>query len=393
MRASSSIDIYAYICYNLLKLTTTKMSSHYERSIHPDLTAPIPEVPSLAGWKEIPFENTEKSNEPLVAVGIFSDHPKVLTSSVYANEHHNSPYHGGLEGSNVAVFMREGVAEKLDKAADLLPKGMHLMVMDAYRSLQVQGALFEQYRSGVVRQHPEWSDDEVSAETQKYVSVPSTDESRPSPHNTGASVDVVIVHVDDEVQAMVDDIDERLDASDLTWQDEYSLTMKRSEIMRRNAKMLDFGTRFDHGGPSAALRHMEEESSKRELTDDESLQLSNRRLLFNVMASAGMEPYADEWWHYNDPASQMGAKVAGIDHAEYGAIELSAENREFARMREQHHLNSVRLARGEEWVPPKGLEIHYKLARAAVFANNPKDVWRMLDTVDKIEPPDANKAA
>ncbi len=369
------------------------MSSNYEHSTPLDLSAPIPEAAPLAGWKEIRFVETDKSHEPLVGVGIFSDHPKVLTSSVYANEHHNSPYQGGLEGSNVAVFMREGVAEKLDKAADLLPKGMHLMVMDAYRSLEVQGALFEQYRSGVVKQHPEWSDDEVSTETQKYVSVPSTDKSRPSPHNTGASVDVVIVHLNDEVQNQIDDIDKMLKAPNLTWQDEYSLTMKRSEIIRRNAKMLDFGTRFDHGGPTAALRHLENEASNRDLSGDEQTQSTNRRLLFNVMTAAGLEPYADEWWHYNDPASQMGAKVAGVDHAEYGAIELSAENREFAQMREQHHINSVRLARGEEWTPPKGLEVHYELARAAVFANNPKDVWRMLNTVDKIEPPDADKAA
>jgi zinc D-Ala-D-Ala dipeptidase len=369
------------------------MSPNYEHTTPQDLSAPIPETPPLAGWKEIPFTVTDKSHEPLVGVGIFSDHPKVLTSSVYANEHHNSPYLGGLKGSNVAIFMRKGVAEKLDKAADLIPKGTHLMVMDAYRSLEVQSALFEQYRSGVVERHPEWSNDEVSAETQKYVSIPSTDKSRPSPHNTGASVDVVIVQVNDEIQNQIDSIDEMLNSPAITWQDEYSLTMKRSEIIRRNAKMLDFGTRFDHGGPAAALRHLENEAVNRDLTENEQVQLSNRRLLFNVMAASGLEPYADEWWHFNDPASQMGAKVAGIDHAEYGAIELSAENRKFAQMREQHHVNSVRIARGEDWTPPKGLELHYKLARAAGLADNPKNVWRMLDTVDKIEPPESNKVA
>lgn len=369
------------------------MPPNYEQTTNLDLYAPIPEATPLAGWKEIPFVETNKSHEPLVGVGIFSDHPKILTSSVYANEHHNSPYLGGLDGSNIAVFMRESVAEKLDNATELLPKGMHLMVMDAYRSLEVQGALFKQYRSGVVEQHPEWSDDEVSAETQKYVSIPSSDESRPSPHNTGASVDVVIVCVDEQIQNQIESIDEMLNFPNMTWQDEYSLTMIRSKIIRRNAKMLDFGTRFDHGGPTAALRHLENEATNRDLTDDEQAHLSNRRLLFNVMAAVGLEPYADEWWHYNDPASQMGAKVAGIDHAEYGAIELNAENREFAHMREQHHVNSVRLAQGEEWTPPKGLEEHYKLARAAVFANNPKNTWRMFDTVDKIEPPDANRVA
>src|SRR5690606_26751166 len=108
---------------------------------------------------------------------------------------------------------------------------------------------------------------------------------------------------------------------------------------------------------------------------------------------AGLEPYADEWWHYNDPASQMGAKVAGREYAQYGAIEMSDENIQYERMRKQHHLNSVRLARGEEWTPPKGLEVHYKLAKAAIFGDNPKNIWRMIDTVDKIEPPKEDTVA
>lgn len=369
------------------------MTPTYERPSPINLTEPIPESPPVAGWKDIPFEETEKSHEPLVAVGMFSDHPKILSSSVYADEHDSSPYQGGIKGSNVAVFMRKGVAEKLDTAATLLPKGMHLMVMDGYRSLQVQSALYDQYRSQIVKQHPEWTDDEVSRETQKYVSIPSTDASRPSPHNTGASVDVVIVKVDDEIQSQIDEIDEMLTSPTLTWQDTYLLTMKRSEIMRSNAKMLDFGTRFDHGGPNAALRYLEEQASQRTLSEVEQTQLGNRRLLFGVMTAAGLEQYPEEWWHYNDPASQMGAKIAGIDHAEYGAIELSDENREFAQMRQQHHNNSVRLAQGEEWTPPKGLEVHYKLARTAALSSNPKDVKHMADTVDKIEPPDPVKAA
>lgn len=242
------------------------MQSNQEHTNEIKLESPIPEARTLAGWKEIPFHETAISSEPLVPVGIFSDHPGILTSSVYANEHHNSPYGGGLDGSSVAVFMREGVANKFDAAAKLLPRGMHLLVMDAYRSIEVQGALFDQYRNGVIEQHPDWSEDEIMVETQKYVSVPSADMNHPSPHNTGASVDVVIVHVEDDIQAQIDEIDSRLSSANLTWQDEYLLAMKRSSILRRNATMLNFGTHFDHGGPTAALRYFEEESMKRDLT-------------------------------------------------------------------------------------------------------------------------------
>lgn len=349
---------------------------------------PIPEASSLAGWKEIPIVETELSRDPLVPVGIFSEHRKIISSSAYADEHHNSPYKGGLEGSNIAIFMREGVANKLEKAAEMLPHGDHIMVMDAYRTLEVQGALYKQYEQGLKTKHPDWSDEEISTETQKYVSAPSRDKTRPSPHNTGASVDVVIVRVDSEVQAEIDSIDAILDElSEDDWEQEYYLEMRRSKLLRRHGKMPNFGTKFDFGGPEAALRHYEEKSSKEPLSAEDKEAMNNRRLLYSVMIKAGFEPYEDEWWHYNDPASQMGAKVAGREHAEYGAIEMSEDNKQYEQMRKLHHLNSVRLANGEEWTPPKGLETHYKLARAAIFGDNPKNIWNMTDNSAKIEPP------
>lgn len=370
------------------------MTNSPELLPQPNHLPPIPEVAPLAGWKEVPMIETELSNQPLVPVGIFSEYRKIVSSSVYADEHHNSPYTGGLEGSNVAVFMREGVAKKLEKAADILPHGHHLMVMDAYRTLDVQGALYEQYEKGLKALHPDWTAEELSTETQKYVSVPSHDKTRPSPHNTGASVDVVILTVDDDVQYEIDAIDATLDTlGEDDWQREYMLEMKRSELIRRYGKMLNFGTRFDHGGSEAALRHYEEKAAEGTLGPEDEEAQKNRRLLYDVMVKAGFEPYADEWWHYNDPASQMGAKVAGREYAEYGAIKMSEENKQYEQMREQHHINSIRLARGEEWTPPKGLEVHYKLARAAIFGNNPKNIWRMTDTVAKIEPPKDDIAA
>jgi D-alanyl-D-alanine dipeptidase len=366
---------------------------HKQEIIHALDYEAIPEIAPLSGWKEVPILESERSYEPLVPLGTFSEHRNILTSSVYADEHHNSPYNGGLDGSNIAVFVREGVADKLEVAAAKLPAGNYLMVMDAYRSLEVQAALYEQYESGLKAQYPEWTTDELSTETQKYVSVPSRDPSRPSPHNTGASVDVVIVGVSPEIQQEISAIDEQLDSLDPNnWQSSYTLEMRRSELIRRNAKMLNFDTQFDYGGPEAALRYLEEKAMPSELTDSEAEALVNRRMLYNVMTSAGLAPYADEWWHYNDPASQMGAKVTGRDHAEYGAAELSEDNIKFAQMRRQHHLNSVRLARGEEWIPPQGLEVHYRLAKAAL-SDNPKNIWRMTDTVAKIEPPKRDRAA
>lgn len=370
------------------------MKSSNEALLATDTYPPIPELDPIAGWKDLPIIKTERSNEPLVPLGIFSAHRRILTSSVYADEHHNSPYHGGLEGSNIAIFAREGVVDKLERAASLLPRGHHLMVMDAYRPLEVQTTLYRHFEQNLRLQHPDWTDEHITNEAQKYISLPSNDETRPSPHNTGASVDLVIIKVDDEVQLQIDSIDSRLsELGEGDWEEEYLLEMKRSELLRRHGKMLEFGTKFDHGGPEAALRYYEEKAAQGTLSGKEAEALKNRRLLCDVMSTAGFAPYADEWWHYNDTASQMGAKVTGKEYAEYGAASLSEENLEFERMRKQHHENSVRLARGEEWIPPRELELHYELAKKAIAQNNPKNIWNMTDTVAKLEPTSNEKAA
>lgn len=361
--------------------TTEKLTSNIDEL----RTLPMGEIPSVAGWKEVPIHETEKSHEPLVPLGIFSDHRKVFTSSVYADEHENSPYTDGLEGSLMALFVRKGVAEKLDKAAELLPSGYHLMAMDTYRTIEVQRALFKQYESGLRTTHPDWSDDEIMTETQKYVSLPSTDPSRPSPHNTGASVDVVIMKVPDEVQEQIDDIDRHLENAH-DWREEYLLEMLRSELLRKNGEMLDFGTPFDHGDAEASLDYFERKDAEGELDPSDWEAASNRRLLFHVMTRAGFEPYAEEWWHYNDPASQMGAKTAGAEYAEYGAAVLSEENKYFADVRKLHAINTARHARGEQWDPPEDLIEHYGIAREASRGNDPDAFPKLQNTVSKIAP-------
>ena len=196
-----------------------------------------------------------------------------------------------------------------------------------------------------------------------------------------------MIYVDNEVQLGLDTIDAKLKSlGEQEWQTEYLLEMKHSELIRRYGRMLNFGTRLDYGNPEAALRYFEEKEAGATLSPNDAEALNNRRMLFAVMTKAGLEPYAYEWWHYNDPASQMGAKVAGRKYAEYGAIDLNNENKQYAQMRKQHHLKSLRLAQGEEWTPPKGLEVHYKLARAAIIGNNPKNIRNMTDMVAKIEP-------
>ena len=308
---------------------------------------PIPELNPIDGWMDVEI-NPIKS--PLIPIGIFTKYNNIFTSSIYIAEHSNSPYGGSskLSGSLLSTFMREDVAKKLQVAQKLLPKGHYLVVFDAYRTLEVQASLYNHYYTKLMQLYPKWDDIALSIETQKYVSLPSSDTSKPSPHHTGGAVDVAIVRVNDHVRIRLDQIDARLDvlgyrsldintieqyAKKSNYQEYYLLTLERSALLKNNAQMLNFGTEFDNGTKLAALIYYENLAIIRSLNSEESEAATNRRILYHAMVEAGMVPYQEEWWHFNAPESQMGAKVAGLKLATYGAVELTYANLEFENIR------------------------------------------------------------
>src|SRR3989338_5982706 len=108
-----------------------------------DLTAPIGNLGSVEGWKTLPIH---ECGEQLVPLGAFSNHRNVATDAIYAGERQSSPYPWkALTGSVVTIFVREGVAKRLEQAASYLPLGNMLFVWDAYRTLSVQQALFDYF--------------------------------------------------------------------------------------------------------------------------------------------------------------------------------------------------------------------------------------------------------
>lgn len=320
------------------------------------LLKPIPEVPPVAGWKEIPIDEP-KTTEPLVPLGPFSNFDKIFSSSIYFGEQGNSPYgNGQLEGSLLTVFVRRGVADMLKRAQANLPRGLHLIVFDAYRPLQVQKSLYDTYYNELKNQHPEWTEDQLSAETQKYVSLPRSPRLDPqttfvSPHNTGGAVDLAIFQLPEEIEQELRSIEKRLEKfhrGDIVgWRDVYKLEMQRVGLVNRHARLLNFGTKFDYGGEQAALNYYEILERQRPLTGEEKEAQKNRRVLYNVMINSGFEPYADEWWHFNSPKSQMGAKTAGLKTAEYGPTELSKKSQGFETMRKVHRLGSIRISKDQ----------------------------------------------
>jgi zinc D-Ala-D-Ala dipeptidase len=294
-----------------------------------------PEIPldagQIQGWKDIPIREDD-SPDPLIPLGPLSQEAEFLmTSSIYFGEHSNSPYaenRNKLEGSLLTLFARRSVVQRLVVAEQLLPSGHHLLVFDAYRPYQVQKSLHDFYQQKLRAKYSDMDDETLASETQKYVSLPSKDPTRPSPHNTGGSVDVAIVKLDQAHEEELLQIRSHLSDVHLDIAKRVGMEMRLSAIMRRHAKMLDFGTAFDHGGEKSALAYYESKMAAGEiLTDNEMLACNNRRFLFGIMTQAGFQPYFAEWWHFNAPESQWGAATAGLDYATFGAVGLDESNK------------------------------------------------------------------
>lgn len=326
------------------------------------------ELPSVAGWKEV---LVRENNEPLVALGPFSSNDEIFTDSIYFGERSDSPYSPNPpEGSLITMFVRQEVAQQLKEAQKLLPNEHYLIVFDTFRTLEVQQSLFDVYFNALKEQQPDWSEDQLLTETQKYVSLPSTDSAKPSPHNTGGSVDLAIFKLPQEIDTQVHKINQELREIGDNWQHAYELEMQKITLIRENAHLLDFGTPFDWGDEKAALNYFETKTQETELTTNEIKARKSRRLLFNVMSEAGFEPYQDEWWHFNSPKSQMGAITAGLSEAMYGATNLSEENFKQEQMRSDQRLGTIRILNGwKQKIHTKGspnpLSEYFEVAKKA----------------------------
>ena len=183
---------------------------------------PVPELGSVSGWKQHPIE---ECGEELVPMGPFSDYPQIFSDSIYFGERkESSPYElGELKGALLTQFVRKDVARRLAHAASLLPEGYALMLQDCYRTVEVQKALFDYYVNNLVAEQG-YKHEDAEVEAQRFVSKPSTDPAKPSPHNTGGSVDLTIVKFTPEAWKKLKRIDEQLAAYD-DWHKFYKIEM------------------------------------------------------------------------------------------------------------------------------------------------------------------------
>jgi zinc D-Ala-D-Ala dipeptidase len=169
------------------------------------------------------------------------------------------------------LHARLGVAERLRAVQRACPSGTRLLLIEAYRPVDVQRRYFNEYAARLAAEHPEWDASTIFANASRYVAPPKVD----PPHSTGGAID-------------------------LTLSDERGCE-------------LDLGTRVN-ASP--------EESDGACFTDAPTIGESartNRALLAALMDQAGFVNYPTEWWHWSF-GDRYWAYVTGRPAARYGSV-------------------------------------------------------------------------
>lgn len=94
------------------------------------------------------------------------------------------------------TFMRQEVYNRLIEAQKLLPPDIKFCIYEAYRSLKLQKALFDERYTYTEKDNPTWSHEQIFLETIKLVSpVINLDGSKNiPPHSTGGAFDIYLIN-------------------------------------------------------------------------------------------------------------------------------------------------------------------------------------------------------
>lgn len=182
----------------------------------------------------------EDNGEPLVD-------PRSLSQRIRFSEKHPK----FLELNNKRTpRVRRRVAEMLAQAAESLPKGIDIEIIEGFRPLAQQRLMYHHLREEFRAKHPEWNAATLNRVT-NTMSAPPGDKS-PPPHTTGAAVDLFLVDA-------------------------------------KTGEPLDMTSPFD----------MDEKSAPTITNGLSTLARKNRKLLVETLEAAGLTNYAGEWWHWS----------------------------------------------------------------------------------------------
>jgi len=168
-------------------------------------------------------------------------------------------------------LVRRRVAEMLVAAAESLPEGLNLTVVEGWRAPAVQRQMHEATERELREQHPDWSPVMLRRMVNRYSAPP--EHRVPPPHCTGGAVDL--------------------------------------EITTAQGKPLDVTSPFaptDRRGAAADVPGLTSEARR------------NRHLLIATLTAAGFTSYPAEWWHW-EYGTPGWALRAGQPAALYGLIE------------------------------------------------------------------------
>lgn len=169
------------------------------------------------------------------------------------------------------TMVRLTVAEILVRAAESLPAGYRLGVIEGWRPLYIQRRMYRFVWDMMRQDNPQWSEARLRRVVNRYTAPVIT--RVPPPHTTGGAVDVNLIG---------------MDASPLDHISPYGSTdVKGFEL---NAPGLDEGAR------------------------------RNRDILAAALSTAGLTNYPSEYWHWSY-GDQGWAYRGGHEHAIYSAIQ------------------------------------------------------------------------
>ena len=185
-----------------------------------------------------------------------------------------SPTHPVFEFPRVHL-LRASVAEMICRAAQSLPDGLRLQIVEGYRPIAVQRAMFRHSLEQARRKMPNANERAIRIEAGRYSAPP--DAATPPPHLTGGAVDLEIIGAE--------------------------------------------GVRLDFTSPFDLLDNTHAAFDAPGLSDEAR---KNRDLLKSVLEPTGLTNYADEWWHWSYGDNGWALRV-GADKAIYDKIEMPAD--------------------------------------------------------------------
>jgi zinc D-Ala-D-Ala dipeptidase len=176
------------------------------------------------------------------------------------------PRRGDPQG--LFALARTGVRDRLEQAQTSLPRGIRLLVTEAFRPVGLQRQIHDTYRDELLRTYPGITLDQANTMASRYVAPVGL-----APHTCGAAVDLTLC-----------------DAA---------------------------GAELDMGCAEAATPEQSDGACYTNAPTLSPRARENRQLLQTALGGAGLVNYPTEWWHWSY-GDRYWALLSGARHAVYG---------------------------------------------------------------------------